>query len=102
MKKIFFALCALSILTVSSCSEDFVTPEHNASEPMDEYFNTEARMFQGLTAAYDPLEWYDYFYQYDALHLVYDIMGDDINAGAELLGIPLKRLPPPPLARRRG
>ena len=49
MKKIFFALCALSILTVSSCSEDFVTPEHNASEPMDEYFNTEARMFQGLT-----------------------------------------------------
>ncbi len=81
MKKIFFALCALSILTISSCSEDFVTPEHNASEPMNEYFNTEARMFQGLTAAYDPLEWYDYFYQYDALHLVFDIMGDDINAG---------------------
>ena len=81
MKKIFYALCALSILTISSCSEDFVTPEHNGSEPMSEYFNTEARMFQGLTAAYDPLEWYDYFYQYDALHLVYDIMGDDINAG---------------------
>ncbi len=81
MKKILFALCALSILAVSSCSEEFVTPQHNASEPMSEYFNTESRMFQGLTAAYDPLEWYDYFYQYDALHLVYDIMADDINAG---------------------
>ena len=86
MKKILFALCAISILAVSSCSEEFVTPEHNSSEPMSEYFNTEARMFQGLTAAYDPLEWFDYFYQYDPLHLVYDIMADDINAGGSSEG----------------
>ena len=80
MKKIIVALSAAAIL-LSSCSTEFVTPVHNSSEPLDEYFNTEARMFESLVAAYDPLEWFDYFYQYDALHLVYDIMADDINCG---------------------
>ena len=86
MKKIISALCALAIMALSSCSEDFVTPEHNSSEPLDEYFNTEARMYQSLVAAYDPLQWFDYFYQYDALHLVYDIMADDINCGGSSEG----------------
>lgn len=86
MKKILTALCALSILTLSSCSEDFVTPVHNSSEPLEEYFNTESRMFESLVAAYDPLEWFDYFYQYDNLHLISDVMGDDINAGGSSEG----------------
>ena len=81
MKKILLALSALSIMALYSCTEEFVSPQHNSSEPLDEYFNTEARMYQSLVAAYDPLEWFDYFYQYDALHLIYDVMGDDINAG---------------------
>ena len=81
MKKILLALSALSIMALYSCTEEFVTPQHNSSEPLDEYFNTEARMYQSLVAAYDPLEWFDYFYQYDALHLIFDVMGDDINAG---------------------
>ena len=81
MKKIYAALCAMATLLTASCSTEFVTPVHNSSEPLDEYFNTEARMFESLVAAYDPLEWFDYFYQYDALHLVSDIMGDDINCG---------------------
>ena len=68
-------------MAVSSCSVDFVSPDHNSAEPLDEYFNTEERMFQGLVAAYDPLEWFDYFYQYNNLHLISDIMGDDVNAG---------------------
>ena len=81
MKKILFALCALVTLILASCSDEFVTPVHNSSEPLDEYFNTEARMFESLVAAYDPLQWFDYFYQYDALPLIMDVMGDDINAG---------------------
>ena len=80
MKKIFAILSVTAILSVS-CTKEFVTPSHNSSEPLDEYFNTEARMFESLVAAYDPLQWFDYFYQYDALHLVSDIMGDDINCG---------------------
>ena len=81
MKKIYAALCAIITILATSCSVDFVTPVHNSSEPMEEYFNTEARMFESLVAAYDPLQWFDYFYQYDALPLISDIMGDDINAG---------------------
>ena len=81
MKKIVFALCALAVL-LSACSKDFINPKHNSSEPLDEYFNTPERLFQCLVAAYDPLEWYDYaFGQYDNLHLIFDVMGDDVYAG---------------------
>ena len=80
MKKIIIALCALAVL-LTACSKDFINPRHNSSEPLDEYFNTPERLFQCLVAAYDPLQWYDYFYQYDNLHLIFDIMGDDMYAG---------------------
>ena len=81
MKKIVFALSALAVL-LTACSKDFINPRHNSSEPLDEYFNTPERLFQCLVAAYDPLEWYDYaFGQYDNLHLIFDVMGDDVYAG---------------------
>lgn len=80
MKKIFFALSAFVVL-LSSCGKDFVTVKHNSSEPLDEYFISEERMYQSLVAAYDPLKWFDYFYQYDSLNFVYDIMADDIYCG---------------------
>ena len=80
MKKIIIALTVLAV-ALSSCSKDFINPKHNSSEPLDEYFNTPERIFQCLVAAYDPLEWYDYFYQYNNLHLIFDVMGDDVYAG---------------------
>ena len=81
MKKIFFALSAIAVL-LSSCGKDFVTVKHNTSEPMDEYFIDEARMYQSLVAAYDSLEWLDYFDQYvNALTLTPDVMADDIYCG---------------------
>lgn len=84
MKKIFtIAVSAAVLLTSVACSKDFVTPKHNSSEPFDEYLNTEARMHESLVAAYHPLFWFDYFYQYCALHLVSDIMADDIYCGGE-------------------
>ena len=82
MKKIYLAIFAAALMLVSACSKEFVSPRHNSSEPLEDYFNTEARMFQSLVAAYDPLEWFDYaFGQYDALHLVNDIMADDMYCG---------------------
>ena len=81
MKKIFFALSAFAVLILSSCGEDFVTAVHNSSEPQEEYYLNEERMFQGLVAAYDPLKWYDYFYEYNSLNMVSDIMADDIYCG---------------------
>ena len=81
MKKIFYAICAFAVLMLSSCGKDFVTAVHNSSEPQNEYYINEERMFQGLVAAYDPLKWFDYFYEYDALNMVSDIMADDIYCG---------------------
>ena len=84
MKKIVFALIALAVLA-TACSKDFINPRHNSSEPLDEYFNTPERLFQCLVAAYDPLEWYDYaFGQYDNLHLIFDVMGDDARLNATI------------------
>ena len=81
MKKICFAICAFAVMILSSCGEDFVTAVHNSSEPQEEYYINEERMYQGLVAAYDPLKWFDYFYEYDALNMVSDIMADDIYCG---------------------
>lgn len=82
MKKIIYSICILaSLMLTASCGKEFITSKHNGSEPMSEYFINETRLFQGLVAAYDPLQWYDYFYQYTALHMVSDMMADDIYCG---------------------
>ena len=81
MKKTIIALSSIAVMLFSSCGKDFITVTHNSSEPLDEYFINEDRMYQGLMAAYDPLQWFDYFYQYDNLNLVSDIMADDIYCG---------------------
>lgn len=81
MKKIFFALSAIAVL-LSSCGKDFVTVKSNDSEPMNEYFINEGRIYESLVAAYDSLHWLDYFDQYvNALTLTSDVMADDIYAG---------------------
>lgn len=81
MKKIFFALSAIVVL-LSSCGKDFITVNHNSGEPLDEYFVDESRIYQSLVAAYDSLQWLDYFDQYvNALTLTPDIMADDIYCG---------------------
>ena len=81
MKKIYLAICTFAVMILSSCGEDFVTAVHNSSEPQSEYYINEERMFQGLVAAYDPLKWFDYFYEYNSLNMVSDIMADDIYCG---------------------
>lgn len=82
MKKIFYTLITTVVLFVmTACDKDFITAVHNSSEPLDEYFINQDRIFQALVAAYDPLEWFDYFYQYNSLNMVSDIMADDIYCG---------------------
>ena len=81
MKKTIIALGTVATVLLAACTEDFITVKHNSSEPINEYFIDESRMFQALTAAYDPLNWFDYFYQYDNLCMVSDIMADDIYCG---------------------
>ena len=80
MKKTIIAICSLAVLLVS-CTKDFVTVKHNSSEPLDQYFINQSRAYEALVAAYDPLQWFNYFYQYTPLWLVSDIMADDVYCG---------------------
>lgn len=72
----------LLALGLNSCSDDFLTVESASSVYADEtYFNTKAHLSEALVAAYDPLEWYDYFYSYESLPFVADIMSEDVMVG---------------------
>lgn len=83
MKKlIIIGSVVLSALSMNSCSDDFLTVESASSLLADgSYYNNKAHMTEALVAAYDPLKWYDYFYSYESLPFVSEIMGDDAMVG---------------------
>ena len=82
MKKIYNILAiAAAALTLASCSDKWLEVESKTSILEADYYNSADRLFTGLVAAYDPLKWYDYFYQYNSLNMVSDIMADDILCG---------------------
>ena len=83
MKKIMIISCiALAALGMNSCTEKFLTVEAASQELADgTYYNTKAHLTEALIASYDPLKWYDYFYQYESLPFVADLMSEDVMAG---------------------
>lgn len=82
MKKTILTIGAmLTLLGATSCGEDFLSVEPSSSIPTDDYYTTRSQMMEALTAAYDPLQWYDYFGGWAPLALVYDCMSDDVYVG---------------------
>lgn len=82
MKKIIIiSLAALTMTGAMSCGDDFLSVEPSSSLGIDGYYNSESRIMEALTAAYDPLQWYDYFQGWAPLSLVYDCMSDDVYVG---------------------
>lgn len=70
-------LLATTLLLATSCSEDWLTIDNPTGEPLEEYYTTDAAVFESLTAAYDPLHWPDWgLKQYNALNIDSEIMGD--------------------------
>lgn len=85
MKKysIIAAVAAFALASVS-CTDKFLTVDHNSAMPLEEYFTTEAHLQEALVAAYDPLEWFDWCAdQYNPLNIMSDIMADQIWVGGE-------------------
>ena len=77
MKKIITISCvALTLFGATSCGDDFLSVDPSSSVPIDGYYNTESRIMEAVTAAYDPLQWYDYFSGWAPLSLVYDCVSD--------------------------
>lgn len=81
MKKIILILSTIFALGLYSCSDSFLVVESKSSILESNYYNSAERLYSGLVAAYDPLQWFDYFYQYNSLNMVSDIMADDIYTG---------------------
>lgn len=82
MKRISVIAALLLSLTAVSCGEDWLAVESHDKIYIDEYYNSEARIYEALIAAYDPLQWFDWNNkQYCPIPLIYDIMSDDIYPG---------------------
>ena len=56
----YIALLPMMALTLGACNEDFLNVESPSDLVVDEYYNTEARIYEDLVAAYDPLQWFDW------------------------------------------
>ncbi len=82
MKKLITTCCtAMLLFGVTSCGDDFLSVAPSSSLPIDEYYNSESRIFEAVVAAYDPLQWFDYFDGWAPLHFIFDAMSDDVYVG---------------------
>lgn len=82
MKKIIISCgIILTMLGATSCGDDFLSVEPSSKLPVDGYYNSESRIMQSVTAAYQPIQWYDYYRGWAPLSFVYDSMGDDVYVG---------------------
>lgn len=85
MKKIFCILA--TALALSACGESWLDVPSKSSILESDYYNSADRLFTGVVAAYDCLNWFDYSgYQYIATNLLSDVMADDIYAGGSNAG----------------
>lgn len=81
MKNIKIMSVALaSAFVLGSCSDDFLEVKNPTGEPLEEYYTTEERLQESLTAAYAPLHWPDWDGSaYNDLTVGAEIMGDDLG-----------------------
>lgn len=75
------AASVAALLALSACGDDFLSEEPASSVVIDGYYNTDSRIMESAIAAYDPMEWFDYFSGWAPLNLVWDCMADDIYVG---------------------
>lgn len=79
--KLYSLAAAALLLGMTSCDESFLTEEPASSLPIDGYYNNYEHMLESAVAAYDPMQWFDYFNGWAPLNLVWDSMSDDIYVG---------------------
>ncbi len=86
-----FIISALALLAVtSSCTEDWLATESHDSLLIDSYFDSEARIYEALVAAYAPMHYFDLTEEGRGvtntmcpLFFAFDVMGDDVYPGGE-------------------
>ncbi|RKD92157.1 RagB/SusD family nutrient uptake outer membrane protein [Mangrovibacterium diazotrophicum] len=82
MKKYLIIASLSLIFGMISCSDDFLDLESPTKLTIDDYYTTEARIYEALIAAYSPLEWFDWGQgEYNPINIMSDVMGDDMWSG---------------------
>ena len=84
MKKNRLYTFAAAILLASglvSCGDSFLTEEPASSVPITGYYTDNAKMIEAMAAAYDPMQWFDYYNGWFPLNLAWDAASDDIYPG---------------------
>ncbi len=76
----FYLFTLLPLAT--SCSDDFLEVSKPDGDPLEEYYTTDARLFESLVSAYSPLHWPDWDgTAYNDLTVDAEILGDDFWVG---------------------
>lgn len=81
IKKYSWAVAAVLTMGITSCGDDFLTEEPASQLPLDGYYNSESRCLEAATAAYHPMQWFDYFNGWAPLNIMWDSMSDDLYVG---------------------
>ena len=77
----------LGAITFTSCSDNFLDVTNPSGEPIEQYYTTDAHIFEALTAAYDPLHWPDWgLGNYNCVNICSEIMSDNVWVGGANAG----------------
>lgn len=73
---------ALALVGASSCSDSFLDVKSPTQIPVEEYYTTEAHMYELLVSAYCPLIYFDWAQgEYNPMNILADILADDMYPG---------------------
>ncbi len=76
-----YTAAALLATSLTSCGDSFLTEEPASSLPINGYYTDNAKMLEAMAAAYDPMQWFDYYNGWFPLNLAWDAASDDIYPG---------------------
>jgi len=77
-------LLGLLATGLSSCGDSFLNIAPVTADNLEDYFQTEEQIYKALVAAYDPLQWTDYYDGYNQLWFMSDLRSDDVFVGGDL------------------
>lgn len=83
MNKHIYVCGAIALaFTLGSCSDSFLEVSNPTGEPLEEYYVSDEKLNEALTAAYGPLHWPDWDgTAYNDLTVDAEILGDDFWVG---------------------
>lgn len=80
-KYILIGSVAVLSAGLTSCGSDWLEITNNTQDTVEDYYTTDANIFQAVVAAYDPLHWFDYANNYTGFNIYPEIVADQCYPG---------------------